>query len=132
MTTAATPGAISVVRFCQSCQRLLGPSGICAYCGETYMVTVRVHPGEPRPIWRKRPPSIEEVRACGHWWVRTRDDDGFGILTVLNLHVVSNFEDPTDEAIFHAEDDGGEFASDEWGSEWCPCVPPITEEATEF
>lgn len=132
ITTTATLGPSFAVRFCQACKMVVGKSGVCARCGELYMVPVRVHPGEPSPVWRKRPPSLEEVRACGHWWVRMRDEDGFGMMTVLNLHVVANAEDPTDEAIFHAEEDGGEFVATEWGEEWCPCVPPIGKEATEF
>jgi len=75
----------------------------------------------PRTIWRKTPPTVSDVKACQWWWNRSDATAPY----VLHLDV-------EDGRIVHADDDGDSFDAELWGNEWCPCVPPITEEATEF
>lgn len=92
----------------------------------------------PLAIWRKNPPTVAEVEVCRYWWRRIRvcgtpshAPPSHAPPQVIELDayrgsVYYGDKDDGTMAPFDLEDHGGSAA------EWCPCIPPITEEATEF
>lgn len=85
--------------------------------------------GNTNPVWRKTPPSREEVRTYSCWWTKLFS----GQITVLQFHV----RDDAPGRIFMGHDKGllyeeGElFCPEDWGdgsASWAP-IPLPTDEA---
>lgn len=69
-------------------------------------------------MWRKEPPTIEEVKQNRYWWNRHYVGDQ---AVVLELTI-------RDNQIFWESgfDDGPDpLDPDDWGEEWTPCLPPV-------
>lgn len=64
-------------------------------------------------IWRKQPPSVDDVRACSWWWSW---EPAVTAPHVLHLDV--------EEGQIVYADDGDMFNADLWGGMWAPCLPP--------
>lgn len=71
-------------------------------------------------LWRKEPPTADEVRNYPWWWNRMPD----GTCHVIHLDVRIGSDIVIDVAEAAAHDCGGRFDHEEWPGEWAACVPP--------
>jgi len=69
--------------------------------------------------WRKQPPTVDEVRMYGWWWMRQRGEDGYTAPSVAEIGW-------DEEGLFFAAPGCPRMTEDEYGVgvEWAPCLPP--------
>lgn len=65
-------------------------------------------------MWRKQPPTVEEVTRYEYWWNRSGNDGQPFILAL----------DVDDGMIVHVDCDCDGFDPRHWGEQWAPCIPP--------
>lgn len=68
-------------------------------------------------MWRKEPPTVEDVRQHQYWW--NKSADGQPSVLDFDLDLCSELKCPPVVVC-----EGERFNPSDWGEYWAPCIPP--------